>query len=203
MQNTIKNILNASIASSVIAVVLGVLFLIFPVEALDVFRWIIAILAFATGGFIFVNELTKRKDAPHFGATAIAAIFVVIGIVFATRPAAINIFTIILGAWFIIMALSSLRFTAALSGSAAFCSVLMALISLIAGILLIVNPWGGSISIMIVLGASLLVFGATSAINTLVFKSNLKALSRKLGETAKEAKEAVVKETTKGTKKSK
>jgi len=187
MQKTIKSILRASIVSSIIAVVLGILFLVFPVEALDVFRWIIAILAFAAGVFMIIAELSKRGGLPVFGVTAIAALFIVVGIIFATRPTAINIFTIILGAWFIISALGSLRFTSALPGSAAFFSVLMALISLIAGILLITNPWGGSISIMLILGASLIVFGVTSAINTLVFKSNMEELVKKLEKSAKKA----------------
>ena len=213
MQNTIKKILRASIISSVVAIIFGILFLIFPVESLDVFRWIIAILAFGIGIFILVSELSRRYSMPYFGATAIAAVFIVIGIIFATRPAAISIFSIILGAWFIISALGSLRFTSALSGGAAFFSVLLALISFVAGILLIANPWGGSVSMMIVLGASLLVFGVASTINTLVFKSNLDDLSKQIGKAVKEAKttaktaakevETTAKKVTKGTTKEK
>ena len=185
MQENIKKLLNASIASSVVAAILGVLFLIFPVESLDVFRWIIAILSFAIGGLMLFNELARRKSSPHFGATAIAAIFIVVGFIFATRPAATNVFSIILGAWFIISAIGTLRLTMSLRGSSAFMSVIFALVSLIAGILLITNPWGGTVSIMVLLGVCLLVYGVSNAINTYVFKSNLKELSKRLSAAVK------------------
>ncbi len=188
MQETIKKMLNASIASSAVAAALGILFLIFPAEALDVFRWIIAILAFAVGGLMLFNELSRRKSSPQFGATVIAAVFIVVGFIFATRPAATNIFSIILGAWFIVSAIGTLRLTMSLKGSTAFMSALLALVSFIAGILLITNPWGGSVSIMVLLGVGLLVYGVSNAINTYVFKSNLKELARRL-ESAKKKQE--------------
>lgn len=180
MQQIVNRYLKASVISSIIAIVLGILFLVFPVASLDVFRWIIAITAFVIGFLVLAAELSKRKNTPVFGATVFGAILIVIGLIFATRPAAINIFTIILGAWFIVSALGSLRFTYALNGNTAFFSVLMSLIALIVGILLIVNPWGGSISIMVVLGASLIVFGIVSAINISVLKNNVKDIAKKL-----------------------
>lgn len=181
MQKTIKTFLNASIFGSVVAIVLGILFLIFPVESLDVIRWIIAIIALIAGASIIISELASRRAMPVFGITAIGAILIVIGLIFATRPAAINVFTIIIGAWFIVSAIGSMRYDAALSGGAAAFSILMSLIALVVGILLIVNPWGGSVSMMVLLGASLLVFGISSAINIFVLKGNLKDISKKLG----------------------
>ena len=185
MQNAIKRFINGAILGAVITVVLGILFLVFPEEALDVFRWIIAIFAFIGGAFMIIAELSKTRSAPFFGATALGAVLIVIGLIFATRPAAINIFAIVLGAWFIVSALGSLRFTAALSNGAAFFSVLMALVSLLVGILLIVNPWGGSISMMILIGVSLIVFGAASLIDACVIKRNAKDVAKKLGITTK------------------
>lgn len=180
MQQLVKNYLNASIVGAIVAIILGILFLVFPIGSLEVFRWIIAILAFAIGILVLAAELSKKYDLPVFGATAIGAVFIVIGLIFATRPAAINIFTIVLGAWFIVSGLGSLRFTSALSSGGAFISVLMSLVSLAVGVLLIVNPWGGSISLMIVLGASLLIFGIVSAINTWILKGNLNEIAKKL-----------------------
>lgn len=181
MQKAVKKYLDLTIFGSIAAIILGVLFLVFPASSLDVIRWIIAILAFAVGSIIIVGELTKRSGSPLFGATAIGAIFIVIGLIFATRPAAINIFTIVLGAWFIVTALGTMRYDAALKGSAAYTSGLLTLVSLVVGILLIVNPWGGSISMMILLGVSLIVFGIASAANIMVLRNNLKDIAKKLG----------------------
>lgn len=181
MQKTVKKYLDLSIFGSIAAIVMGIIFLVFPGGSLDVIRWIIAILSFAVGTVIVVGELTKRSGSPLFGATAIGAIFIVIGLIFATRPAAINVFAIVLGAWFIVTAVGSVRYNTALRGSAAYVSGLMTLISLAAGILLIVNPWGGSISMMVLLGASLIVFGIASAVNLSVLKTNLKQIAKQLG----------------------
>ncbi|MBR5620935.1 DUF308 domain-containing protein [Candidatus Saccharibacteria bacterium] len=181
MQKTVKKFLDLSIFGSVVAIVLGILFLVFPIESLDVIRWIIAIITFVIGTTIIIGELTRRGAGPIFGVTAIGAIFMVIGLVFATRPAAMNVFSIVLGAWFIVTAVSAARYDAALSGSAAYVSGLMSLISMAVGILLIINPWGGSVSMMIVLGVGLIVFGISSAINVYVLKNNLKDIAKKLG----------------------
>ena len=181
MQNLIKNYLNGAIFSSVSAIVLGILFFVFPETSLDVIRWIIAILAFVAGAALIISELTKKSGTPYFGATALGAILIVIGLVFATNQTAINIFAIVLGAWFIVTAVGGARYSFALTGSAIYVSGLTTLVSLVVGILLIVNPWGGSISMMVLLGASLIIFGIASAVNTLVLKNNLKDVAKKLG----------------------
>ncbi len=181
MQKTVKKFLDLSIFGSVVAVVLGILFLVFPVESLDVIRWMIAIITFVIGVTIIIGEFSRKGAGPIFGVTAIGAIFMVIGLVFATRPAAMNVFSIVLGAWFIVTAVSAVRYDAALSGNAVYVSGLMTLISLAVGILLIVNPWGGSVSMMVLLGASLIIFGIASAVNVYVLKNNLKDIAKKLG----------------------
>ena len=179
MQKIIKNYLNAAIAGSAMAIILGILLLVFPAISLDVFRWIIAIMSFTAGVMVIVTELSKHRNAPLFGTTAIGAVLIVVGLIFAARPAAINIFSIILGAWFIVTAIASLRFIAALKGGAAFFTTLMAIISAIAGFLLITNPWGGSISMMILLGITLIVFGVSTAMNVMIFKGRIDELDKK------------------------
>ena len=180
IQKKIQKFINASIVTSVAFIVLGILFMIFPEGFLNVLRWIIAVAAFATGIYMIAAEVSRRAVMPFFSTTALGAILIVIGLIFATHPGATSIFAVVLGAWFIVSALSSLRFSAALSGSSALVSTIFSILSLICGILLIMNPWAGSISVMTFIGIMMIIYAASSLIDMLILKGHLKDLSKKM-----------------------
>ena len=179
VQKKINGYLNAGIMTAAVFIVLGVLFLVFPEGFLNILRWIIAVVSIVSGASMIAAELTRKKGAPFFGATALGAILVVIGLIFATHEGATGIFAIVLGAWFIVSSLATLRFSSALTGSSAFLSTLMAIISFVCGLLLIINPWGGSVSMMIVIGILMIVYAASTLVDLCVMKGHLKDLSKK------------------------
>ena len=177
MQNKIKSFINSSIAMSVAFIALGVLFIIFPQESLDVLRWIIAIFFMAAGVGMLASDLTSRR-MPFFGSTALGTIMLIAGILFAVNPGVMDIFPIILGAWFIVSSVSTLRLAASLSSAASAWAVISAIISILAGIVLIINPWGGSMAMTIFAGVMMLVYAAASLVDLITIRRHFNDLTK-------------------------
>lgn len=169
--------ISAAIISSLAFVILGILFIVFPENFLDILRWIIAIIFLAGGMMLVFAGLRSRF---FLGGTIFAAILIAVGLLFATQPGITAIFSVILGVWFIVSALVSFSASSTLSGSIAFVSGVMSFISLVCGILLIINPWGGSISMMMFLGVVTIIHAVSSLADAMIMRSHLKDIGKKI-----------------------
>ena len=187
LKKKINGFINASIGVSAIFVALGVLFLFFPETSLDVIRWIITAFCMIAGIYFIAADFSKRKISPFFSTTALGAVLVIVALVFAVYPNVMNIFPIAIGAWFIISALSSLRFATTLKGTGAgSLSIVATVLAFVCGLLLIFNPWGGQISIMVFAGIMMIIYGISNIIQMATIKSNIKDVSETFKQMAKE-----------------
>lgn len=178
LQKKINSFINIQLGSSVFLIVLGIICLLAPATILDVIRWIIAIFCLAAGAYTLASDL--RRNAPVlFGTTLIGVVFLILGLVFAVNPGVMDIFPMVIGAWFIISGVSSVRFSAGLRGSTAGVYALVtSILSLICGILLIINPWGGQVAIMVFSGIMMIIYGAANLVDMAVLKHNLSDLAK-------------------------
>ncbi|MBQ6394033.1 DUF308 domain-containing protein [Candidatus Saccharibacteria bacterium] len=177
----IKWLIGGAICISVIFIILGICFVAFPAGSLNIIRWILCVMALVMGISFIVADFSRKL--PGFGTAAAGAILIVAGLALAFHPAVMNIFPVALGAWFIVTAISYLRLGFSLPGVSGIISILTALISLACGILLIINPWGGQISIMIFAGIMMIAYGVSSAISTTIFGVNLSDLEKSVKKT--------------------
>lgn len=177
MQKTIKKFLNSSILISIAFIIVGILFLVFPSDALDVLRWIIAIFFISSGVGTLIPDLTSRK-APFFGGTALGAILLVVGILFAVNPEVMGIFPVILGTWFIASSVSTLRFSFQLVGKACIIAFVTSIISIVVGIILIINPIGSGIAMTSFAGAMMILHAVSSLVDLIIIKKNLKDITK-------------------------
>ena len=183
---TIRKGLNAAMIGAFALLVLGILLVIFPITFLDILRWIIATLCFVGGATIFASRM---RGYTFIGTTVVAAILIAVGLLFAFNEKVTGIFSVVLGIWFVITSLASSTISSALTGPTAFFSRLMAFISLVCGILMIINPFGGSVSIMVFLGAVTIVHAVSSLIDVAIMKSHLDDLGRKINSVIVEGEE--------------
>lgn len=178
MKNKIKTFINSAILMAVAFAVLGLVFIIFPQGSLDTIRWIVAIFFFAAGVFMLARNASSKH--PMFGGTILGAILLIAGLVFAFNPGIMNIFPIILGAWFIISSMSTVRYATAIRDSnAKTWSFVTSTLSIVCGILLIINPWGGQIAMMTFAGIMMLIYAVSSLVDLLTLKKNLDDLNKK------------------------
>ncbi len=186
VRQKVEQALSVAVASSIALIILGIMFIIFPESFLSILRWIVAIVCFLVGAAIFAIGMRRQI---FFGTAVIATILVLVGLAFATQPGAAGIFSIILGVWFIMSALASSGMATALSGASAFLTGFMSFISLVCGILLIINPFGGSVSIMMFLGILTLIHAVSSLVDVLILKSHLDELSKRIKPTVIDGEE--------------
>jgi uncharacterized membrane protein HdeD (DUF308 family) len=179
IQKKVNTFINSSILVSMAFFVLGIIFLAMPGLSLDIIRWVIAISALVIGTLLIAADLGKNRAFPFFSTTIAGIVLLIIGLVFIRHPRIMDIFPIILGAIFIINAVSSGRLTAALKGtSAGKYAVVTTILAIVCGILLIANPWEGNISMMIFAGIMMIIYSASTFIDMIVLKKNVKALTK-------------------------
>lgn len=181
IQKKINVFINTSIFISLAFAVLGIMFLTMPSLSLDLVRWAIAVGALATGAYLVLTDIGRRRVTPFFSTSFAGIVLLIVGLVFAVHPGVMNIFPIVLGALFIVHAFTSGRFTLVLRGtSAGTYAMITTILSIVCGILLITNPWGGNISMMIFAGIMMLLYAISTIVDMCVLKKNIKGLAREL-----------------------
>lgn len=181
MQKKLNSFINSSIIISLAFFILGLVFLTMPSLSLDIIRWIIAIGSLIIGALLIAADLGRNRAMPFFSTTLIGVVLLVIGLIFIRHERVMDIFPIVLGAIFIINAFSSSRLTMALRGTAAGrYATITTILAIICGILLIANPWEGSLSMMIFAGIMMIVYSASTFVDMIVLKKNVKSLTKEL-----------------------
>lgn len=188
IKKKINGFINTTIGVSALFMALGVLFLFFPETSLDVIRWLIAAMALISGVYLIAADFSRKRSSLFFSTVGIGTVLVIIALIFAVYPNVMNIFPMVIGAWFIVSAISSLRFATTLKGtSAGTLSIITAVLSLVCGVLLIFNPWGGQISIMIFAGVMMIIYGLFNIVDMLTIKRNIKDVTDAFKKLAKES----------------
>ena len=182
VQKKVNICINSSILVSLAFFTLGVVFLAMPSLSLDIIRWIIAIGSLIIGALLIAADFSRRNSGvPFFSTTLAGVILLVIGLVFIRHEHVMDIFPIILGAVFIVNAFSSSRLTLALRGThAGMYATITTILAVICGVLLIANPWEGNISMMMFAGIMMIIYSASTFVDMIVLKKNVKALSKEL-----------------------
>lgn len=181
MKNKIKTVINSAIIMTAAFALLGLIFIIFPQGSLDTIRWIVAISFLVSGIYVLARNAGSKH--PMFGGTIFGSILIIIGLVFAFNPGIMNIFPIILGAWFIISSMSAIRYATALKDSnAKTWSFATSVLSMLCGLVLIINPWGGQVAMMTFAGIIMLIYAISSLIDLVTLKNNLHDLNKKFGK---------------------
>lgn len=195
MKNKIKGYINASIFTAAAFVLLGIIFIIWPGLSLDVIRWIISIAALAIGAYFIASDLSKNRAFAVFNESMLGTLLVIVGVVFAVNPGVMAIFPVVLGAWYVVSAVSACRVTANLKGTPAYTpSLLMSILSMIAGIVLIINPWAGSEMMMMFVGIVMVIYALSSLVDMIMLKKNLNTVEKKVKAIVADIQEAEVKE---------
>jgi len=220
LQKKVNNFINTGMGVSAIFIALGLFFALCPGFSLDVFRWTISLISLAIGSWLISRDIS-RGFSLLYGSTILGIIFIILGIIFAANPNSMNIFVYIIGAIFVVNSINSLRAATNLprGTSSTMIAYVTAFLSLICGILLLVNPWQSQISIVVFAGIMMIIYGASNMIDMAIMKKHIKDFSddfkvffgvsnkkstksKKTTKKVSEAKEAeVVKDTKKSSKK--
>lgn len=177
MLKKFNQIINEAIGISIIFLLLGIIFLIYPNISIQVVAYLIAFILIGSGIYLIGLEFTNRIIFFPMDTLFNGIISVILGTIILIYP---NIFQtiipIMLGIYFILDSIFKLKvimFLRRIDNTSWILTLLLTILSIICGIVLIANPLDSSIAIALFAGIILIVYSITGIIDMLLFKKNI------------------------------
>ena len=180
MLKKLNKYFNISIVIAIIFAALGIILMSYPDISFNAISYCIAGILIINGLVLFVVDY---KTYSLFVNTFFYAILSIIGgVLVLIHPNALKMaIPICLGIWFIAGGLFKLRFSAYLRDSNAFyriLSVIANIITIVCGVILLMNPIESVEIVTVSMGIILLVYSIVDLIDMIVIKKNVNGISR-------------------------
>lgn len=187
MIKKINEYINLSIITSILFVVLGILILLFPNTILNIFSYSTAVLAIITGLYFIVLEIRTKNNLIAIDSSLFGVLLLVLGFIIIAHPNAFKtIIPLALGIWFITSSVMKFRITTILKnenfGIYLF-SLIMTILSIICGVLFILNPIESSKVITSTFGLIMIIYSISDICEMIIFKKNIKKINKFFKET--------------------
>lgn len=154
---------------ALIAVLAGVALILWKDIALKSIIMFIGALFVITGLMASMTSFRKRKETEQDGLLSVSSLgSMLLGVLLICAPLFFaTVLMYILGAMFILGAVAQLTtlFSARHFGAVPVISYIFPVLILLAGILIIVNPWDTAMTVVIILGATAIFYGITELIS--------------------------------------
>ena len=194
MQKALRRITNYGIVISILALIIGLVFIIFPNISIKTLGIISGIYLLTHGIVAIIIELKLPKIFIPYESMITGVLSVILGIVILSKPeSAILLLTVAFGVWIIVSSINNIKTALFFSKIKEFPSTLMiilGIIDIILGILVVLNPFEASITITLYLGIMLITHAIFNIIDMIILKKNIhdkenlikEKLSKLLGE---------------------
>lgn len=192
MLKKINKYFNLSIASSILFIILGIIILIFPKISLSIFSYLIGISAILLGIYLIYLEVRYGSIFTLIDTSLSGILSILLGISILIYPKTVAIFIpIVLGIWFIMSSFMKLRISYYLkyiSGSLYLSTLIMNILSVICGIIFIINPLTSSTVITIYIAILLIIYSISNLSEIIILKKNINNIDKYLQKEFKEYK---------------
>ena len=171
MLDKLNKFLNSSIAIAILMLLMGLIFIIFPKTSFETITYIIAVILIINGIYFIIE---KNNTFLFLGFLSLGIIELLVGIVILINPNIVKtLFPILIGIVMITKSSLDIRLSLSLKnikGSNWLLLFICAILSIICGIIIIINPNLGSLAITTYIGIVLTVYSITNIIDTIMFK---------------------------------
>ncbi len=162
IKDYIKKYEGCSIIVSILMICLSLFLMFKPLESLEVFTVIFAIIILLSGLGYLISYFTISKESRLFSIDLLLGLATIISgiMLLVYKKDVINVFPIILGIWIIISNLFKLQLSINLSlflDNAYLGLVLITILMIVFGLLLIINPFASFMTITVTAGTLLLI----------------------------------------------
>ncbi len=162
IKDYIKKYEGCSIIVSILMICLSLFLMFKPLESLEVFTVIFAIIILLSGLGYLISYFTISKESRLFSIDLLLGLVTIISgiMLLVYKKDVINVFPIILGIWIIISNLFKLQLSINLSlflDNAYLGLVLITILMIVFGLLLIINPFASFMTITVTAGILLLI----------------------------------------------
>lgn len=184
MLKKLNKYINFSIVISALLMVLGIVIFVYPNISLKVFSYGISLVLILFGIYLIVIDNKSKGfsllvDFSLFGITLL-----LLGIVLLIYPSTLAVLIpIFLGMWFITNGIIKLKFTSLLADVSDYSwilSLIMSILSIVCGILFIINPLDGAEVIVSFVGILLFVYSLSDIVDMCIFKKNINVIKKNI-----------------------
>lgn len=182
MGKKFNKLMNISLFTSIVFIVLGIILLFFSKLSIDIIAYIIAILIMVNGFLCIIDDYKQFKIFYFFDGFTSGLLSIILGIILlANSNYFVFLIPMVLGLWFIISSTFKLRMALALkdaSNTKWLITYILSLLTIIASLCLIFNPEVGSLTLTKVVGAITIIYSLCDIIGVTIFKKNIKAIAK-------------------------
>ncbi len=182
-ENNFKNIINknfnATIISSIVTVILGVLLFFQAENTLKTISYIIGIFLLVAGIATLIKVIVDKQERIYLNTSFIMGIFgAIIGFVLLINPTLLtSILPFCIGVWMIISGAMKVQTALALkdANDKTWTKVMIfAIVVLVLGLLLIINPFGSAVIVTKIIGICLVIYSIADIVGTSMLKKEVK-----------------------------
>lgn len=190
MKEIFSKVANSIIISSIVALIVGIIMIMFPDVSIKTMGIVAAVYIIIQGvALLYVDTLASKFYLPFDGFFS-GIVSIIIGIILLFRPAVVPVvFTIGLGIWIIITSINYIRVAIKIRKTKLPWIVILVLgiLDLLAGLLMIFNPFEATISIVLFAGIMIIVHSVINIIDVIIIKKDIKEISKEFTNMLKEA----------------
>ena len=183
MKEMLNRQLNSYIVSSILAFVIGLIMIIFPKMSVETIGIIAAAYIITHGIVLIYLDFKATEYYVPFDGFLPGVFSILMGIVLCYKPSVLPVvFTIVFGLWVIASSVNVIKIALHLRYTDLpwLLMLLLGILDLIAGFVLLINPFASTISIIVLTGIILMVHSVINIIDMLIFKRDVKEISKEL-----------------------
>ena len=182
-ENNFKNIINknfnATIISSIVPIILGVLLFFQAENTLKTISYIIGIFLLVAGIATLIKVIVDKQERIYLNTSFIMGIFgAIIGFVLLINPTLLtSILPFCIGVWMIISGAMKVQTALALkdANDKTWTKLMIfAIVVLVLGLLLIINPFGSAVIVTKIIGICLVIYSIADIVGTSMLKKEVK-----------------------------
>lgn len=182
MLNKLNKYLNSGIILTIVFLLVGGILIVKPDISFNVISYLIGASLIVSGIYLFIID-SKTKNI-FINVFLYAILLTLIGILIILNPITLKvILPIFLGLWFLISGIFKIRLNIYMKDEPYFIlSLITNIITVICGVILLINPVESVSAITISLGIIIVVSSISSLIDIIIFKKNINSVVKYLKE---------------------
>ena len=181
MKSIFNDIANSNIVLSIIAILLGIVMIVYPGMSLVALGAVTAAFLIVEGIALIVLDIKASRMFIPFDGMLQGILSLILGILLAVNPTGMAVYVgISVGLWIIISGFAGIRLAVELRHTAApwVLLIIMNIISIIIGVVVMVTPIISSQYITILMGVVLIAHAVVEIIDMIVVKKNIREVDK-------------------------
>ena len=176
---SVKKMNITSIIFSILFLILGILLLCRPGDALNIVSYSLGGMLIIWGVIQMIQFFIKKDSQNYFDFSFVVGIFVsIFGVIILLKPRIIaDIIPLMLGIWMIINGVTKLAYSLTINKkSKSLSTIIISIAILVVGLLLVINPFAGAEILTQLIGIALIVYSILDLVEVIFIKKTTKKI---------------------------